>query len=236
MSSVKWFANGYFYHEISISDVSNGLSYLEYIHSKAVFEAIVGNEIAMRQEFVQLPYPAVSSFASEFPISNWMISALAKVFNDDFKNEQYNFLKLSQEDNPDYSDVGIFSAAIAAPKIVELQGINENQLFYKRREGVFAVKLFDRQYINDYGEVRKCKGQPRFATLVSVSTTKKIFCYHCTEHVTFCSHAELMKRDALPEIPELEQVKKNHRKLVRSSIADVIIPVPISITAIIVAM
>ena len=86
MSSVKWFANGYFYHEISISDVGNGLSYLEYIHSKAVFEAIVGNEIAMRQEFVQLPYPAVSSFAIEFPISSWMISALAKVFNDDLKN------------------------------------------------------------------------------------------------------------------------------------------------------
>lgn len=219
------------HQEIFIGKTCSGLKYLECIHSKVVFEALVGNEIARQQEFVQLPYPGILNLAIEFPISNWMLSALNNYFSDDVSNEQYNFIKLAQEENPDYTDVSIMSAAIAVPKVIQLQGMNENQQFSKRREGVFAVKTFENRYINNYGEVRKCKGQPRFSTLISVSITKKIFCYHCTEHVTFCPHATLVKSDALSQISELEQVKRGHRDFsVRKWIEDAIIPVPISVS------
>ena len=40
----------------------------------------------------------------------------------------------------------------------------------------------------------------------------------------------LIKSDALPQIPEMEQVRKNYRKTVRKWIEDAIIPVPISVS------
>ena len=58
------------FQEATSRDAGKGLIALQCIHSQVVIDAIIGNEMAIHQNYDQLPYPAMSYFAEEFRLSN----------------------------------------------------------------------------------------------------------------------------------------------------------------------